>query len=412
MAPDGVPVQIVHAQDQLELAGPEVPLGDQGHGRHGVGVGVALLDRELEAVAEALEQPVVAGVRVRPQDLADQFEAVGTRAGEVGECRARRLDLDQGLDDRAALLAAREGHVERGLELRRAGGEVGGVGLEGAQPLVRGRFDRFELLADHPFVEEAERAAPVVQDLDDAQRVAEFLLLAAGAEVLPAEAADPGAGQVGPAARLERADAEGLARYPGTPGADSQAPVEDDRVLVGPQAAAVDRADHLAHVLEAVEPGFDLRGGPLGTDVHMDVGRAVQEVVARPFVVRAVEQLADHGEPLVPVLPELVAGGVGVGVARLPELLDEGVPLVVLGQAEEGLDLVVRQQQQDLLDPLPVVGGQSGRIRLAAVVAGRALLLGGRCGAGGQKKCRGRDRQGFREDVAAHGASPRGYRGV
>ena len=37
-----------------------------------------------------------------------------------------------------------------------------------------------------------------------------------------------------------------------------------------------------------------------------------------------------------PALPELVAGGVRVGVARLPEPLDEGVALVVLLEREEG----------------------------------------------------------------------------
>ena len=377
VTPHRVAVQVVDAQDQLVFAGTKIALGDEGHGRLGFTGRLAAFDRELEAVAEALEQPVGPGVRVRPQDLADQLEGVGTGAGEVGEGGAFRLDLNHGLDHGPALLAAREGDIERGGQFRRARGQVGRVGLERAQPLVGRGFDRFQLLADHPLVEEAEHAAPVVQDLDDPKRVAEFLLLAAGAEVLPAETADSGARQVEPAARLEGRDAEFLARVPRPPGANTEPPVEDDRVLVMPEPAGEDRAHHLAQVLEAVEPGLYAGRRAPGTDFHVNAGRPVQQVVTRPLVVRVLEQLADHGQALAPVLPELVARRVGVGVARLPELRDEGVPLVVLGQAEEGLDLLVAEQQGDLLGPLPVLGRQVLDRGLPAVLAGRPLLLGG-----------------------------------
>ena len=176
--------------------------------------------------------------------------------------------------------------------------------------------------------------------------------------------ADAGARQVEPAAGLECRDAEFLARVPRPPGADAEPPVEDDRVLVRPKAAGEDRAHHLAQVLETVEPGLDARRRAPGTDFHVDAGRSVQQVVTRPLVVRVLEQLADHGQSLAPVLPELVAGRVGIGVPRLPELRDEGVPLVVLGQAEEGLDLLVAEQQGDFLGPLPVVGRAGSRPRV------------------------------------------------
>ena len=67
------------------------------------------------------------------------------------------------------------------------------------------------------------------------------------------------------------------------------------------------------------------------------------------------KRLLDLRDAGCPGVAQLVARGVRVGVARLPEALDEGVALVVLLQREEGRALVLGQDRRDLREPLPVL---------------------------------------------------------
>ncbi len=59
-----------------------------------------------------------------------------------------------------------------------------------------------------------------------------------------------------------------------------------------------------------------------------------------------------------PALLELVVRGVGIGVADAPEALDEGVALVVLLDGEEGLELLLADEQLDRGEELLVLLGQ------------------------------------------------------
>ena len=62
------------------------------------------------------------------------------------------------------------------------------------------------------------------------------------------------------------------------------------------------------------------------------------------------------------------------GVAHLPELLDEGVALVVLLQREEDLALLFREQDVNLLPPRPVLLGEPGDRR--ALLGGHGPVVG------------------------------------
>ena len=88
-----------------------------------------------------------------------------------------------------------------------------------------------------------------------------------------------------------------------------------------------------------------------------------------------------------PALLELVARGVGIGIADAPEALDEGVALVVLLDGEEGLLLVLADQQRHRGEELLVLLGQ----RVDALVAPRRLGgAAGERGAGAARGCRER----------------------
>ena len=84
---------------------------------------------------------------------------------------------------------------------------------------------------------------------------------------------------------------------------------------------------------------------------------------------RAPKRLLGLLEARLPLVLELVARGVRVGVARAPEAVDEGVALVVLVERQERLALLLAEQQADLLEPLLVLGRQLGD---AAPCRGRA----------------------------------------
>ena len=81
---------------------------------------------------------------------------------------------------------------------------------------------------------------------------------------------------------------------------------------------------------------------------------------AGPSGVAAVE-LVGVGDPGVVLLPVLVLRGGRVGIAPLPERLDEGVPEVLPLEAQEGLAFGLRDDVDDLfLEP----GAMAGRHRV------------------------------------------------
>jgi hypothetical protein len=62
--------------------------------------------------------------------------------------------------------------------------------------------------------------------------------------------------------------------------------------------------------------------------------------------------------PGVPAVLELVAPGFRVGVADLPEALNEGVALVVLLDRQESGAFLLGDEQRHLLEPGSLLGGE------------------------------------------------------
>ena len=98
-------------------------------------------------------------------------------------------------------------------------------------------------------------------------------------------------------------------------------------------------------------------------------GAPLSEQHPRAVFLDVAEQLGRFAHQRLPPLPELVVRGVGIGIADAPEPLDEGVALVVLLDGQEGLLLVLADQQRDRGEELLVLLGQ----RVDALVAPRRL---------------------------------------
>ncbi len=142
---------------------------------------------------------------------------------------------------------------------------------------------------------------------------------------------------------------------------------DPERIAPLPEALHEDQHQRLGNAL----------GRRIGPDVHRPergaprlepCGRgAVEQEEPRPLLVEAGELLPRLGEARLPGVARLVARRVRVGVAHLPELLDESVALVVLLELEEGRALGGREDRLDLLEPLAVlrrqIGGNGGRSR-------------------------------------------------
>ena len=127
----------------------------------------------------------------------------------------------------------------------------------------------------------------------------------------------------------------------------------------GPQAVA---AAHGSLVLdeddrEAAPDALGMVVGPdlerqdgLGAARAEDVaGLAVNQQDVGAVLGDVAEALAGQLETLVPGVAQLVARGLGEGIADVPEALDEVVSLVVAGQREEDLALSLAHQRRHFL---------------------------------------------------------------
>lgn len=95
-----------------------------------------------------------------------------------------------------------------------------------------------------------------------------------------------------------------------------------------------------------------LRRPGLGAQ-HFEIGErgAVDQQDPRPVVAQAAVFASGLRQPEGPTLLELVARGLGIRVADFPELLDEGVALVVPLEPQKELALAGGDQGFDLLQP-------------------------------------------------------------
>ena len=126
---------------------------------------------------------------------------------------------------------------------------------------------------------------------------------------------------------------------------------------------------------------------------EQDVEAAAVGAPAGPSGVAAVE-LVGVGDPGVVLLPVLVLRGGRVGIAPLPEGLDEGVPKVLSPEAQEGLAFGLRDDVDDLfLEP--------------GAMAGRHAVLG-RGQTADERKERGGGRQPHSGSHRAAGATVTG----
>ncbi len=346
-------VQILHLHHHEVVAGAQVALEQERELRLRLGAGHRLGGREVELVAEAVEEPAAL------EQLAGDHEVVGAVIGELRHAGVGGGYGDHSLEHRPVLIAA--GEVELHLRREQGGavGDVGRVGAEGGHPFAAGTLGpRFEavledgvvhVLGRHPADARGDLVAvarTALGDLDDR---------------VPAPAAGRGA-----AFGEQHVEAFQGVPEPEEPGAPAL--VEDHHEL-------------LAHLVAAgVVPDLQRpedRGA--GRDEHRDRG-AVEEEDLDPFVVEVAAplraRLLDAG---LPAVAELVARRGLVLVARLPEAVDERVPLIVLVQGEEGGPLVVGHQELDLFEPLLVLLGELrdglllGLLNLLALRPGRFL---------------------------------------
>jgi hypothetical protein len=92
---------------------------------------------------------------------------------------------------------------------------------------------------------------------------------------------------------------------------------------------------------------------------HHLVGDAVEEEDPGASVLEvAAEPLAHRGNAHRPILAELVARGPGLGVADLPEAVDERIALVIPREREKGGALLGRDEDVHLFQPGAVLLGE------------------------------------------------------
>ena len=132
---------------------------------------------------------------------------------------------------------------------------------------------------------------------------------------------------------------------------------------------------------------------------HDALGIAVPEQHAGAVIGEIAVALARQGEALVPALGELVARGLRVGVAHLPEATDESALLVRARQGKKGRALRLCDQEGDIVEKT--------RRRRRSVASGRRFgrrLLGARRR---HRAERGREEEGRQEPGAGgEGAKP------
>src|SRR5271168_3778818 len=89
--------------------------------------------------------------------------------------------------------------------------------------------------------------------------------------------------------------------------------------------------------------------------VGLAVGDVHVSAVGLPTRLAGGKMLVGVGDSPVILFAVFVFRGIGIGVATLPELLDEVVPLLIVRQALEGLQLLVGDDPAHIfVDPLLV----------------------------------------------------------
>lgn len=87
----------------------------------------------------------------------------------------------------------------------------------------------------------------------------------------------------------------------------------------------------------------------------------VEEELTRPRVGEIAESFLCRGQPRFEALPRLVAHGVGIRIADLPEAGDEGVAPVVAGEGEEGVAFALLEEDAGGGEEVGVAGGKRRR---------------------------------------------------
>ena len=334
-------VDVLDPQDQPVVAGPQIALKrqEQGSARRALFTGGG---GEAELVAERLEQFAL------PDDLANQDEVAGPVAGELADGDRGRIDANPSLDDRTALKPAEEVVVGVGSEEGRAGRQVGAGRRERGHPLFVAR-PRLRQHARELAPVLVSQAAHLVDDVLEQVAVdACFRTLDHAPDVAPPRRPDASFSEA------SRADEE-------------QQEVEPDPVasLVHPDLGR-----------------YACRGAP---DLDDAVRFAVNQQNLGARVRQAPIVPAGVGCPLLPALAHLVASGLGHRVAHLPELPNEGVPLVLARELEEEIAFLSRHEDRDLSQPVGVAPaqpvGSRGRRGCRLAVRLRPAFL--RAGSGG-----------------------------
>ena len=332
---EGARREVLELEDDGVRAGSEVALE-----RHRHAALRRLLLGETELVAERLEELAVL------YHLSRDLEVVRAEAGEVLDGSLVERYAQHGLHHRATLDPAEELEVDLGLEGVRLVRDVGGEGPEGGDPLLAAR----SRLGEHALQRLVVARPHVVQPVEDA------------VEAPAVQAASRVADHVGDVAGAGAPD-RGASEPSGTQEDEHEVQVE--------------------HVAAVVLPDLDRCARRRAADLERGRGRAVHEQDARA-VVGEVPVVRDGLEDaLFPALLQLVAPGLGIGVAHLPELADEGVAMVVALEGEEGAALGLRDEGIDLAQPpqVPALGLvfslELGR-RCGVARAGRHLGLGSR----------------------------------
>ena len=328
---------IFDLEPDLDLAGPEVSREDE---RDGVLLSAAR--GQFEAVAEGLEQAVVA------DHLARHLEAVVLAFLEAPAAGARPRHHDQAVSHGACLVAAREVPLEVDVEPGRVHRQVGVEGGERREPLL-GRLGRSGHLLDHSAAGEI--------PLDRLGGPSEPLV--------PAENGDVRGGQ--PAARDGATRGAVMPEHVGPVAARGQE--DDDEVARRAVAAAVEPDLQLAGPRQAV-------GGGPAVRKNEAPRRTVQEVEQGAGVLQRAPLGQGGVHPVLPQHLQLVERRSRVGVAGLPEGLDERFAAVVLRQADEELALFVADQRADPLQPADEAGIQRPGSRGVLRGGGRPRLVG------------------------------------
>ena len=228
----------------------------------------------------------------------------------------------------AGLVPAREFPPRLDIEAGGGGRDVGGEGGEGGEPLLRRLGRRRDLL-------ENGGAGKVVLQRADGP----------GQPFVGAQHGDVRGGQA--AARHRPARGAFMPEVVGPVPARGQE--DDHKVARRAVAAAVEPDLQLAAAREAVRGGAPVGQGE-------PTRRAVQKVKEGAGILESAPLTECRVHAVLPEHMEFVQRRPGIGVAGLPEGLDERLAPVVLGKVDEELPLLFADQRPDALQPADETG--------------------------------------------------------